>query len=137
MGTAIAPSLSTNGVRAARAAAYLALWMLARLIDPATLPRPRIVVLFHVIGRRPPNRYWLVLSGTGNEVCATAPGFAEDGRVEADTAHLVRWYASEITLAAAKRDGGMTITAPRWLERQLAAWGHLNPYVSGVTLNNP
>jgi DNA-binding HxlR family transcriptional regulator len=116
---------------------YLALWMLARLIDPATLPRRRIVVLFHVTGRRPPNRYWLVLSDTGNEVCATAPGFAEDGRVEADTAHLVRWYASEITLAAAKRDGGMTITAPRWLERQLAAWGRLNPYVSGVTLNNP
>jgi DNA-binding HxlR family transcriptional regulator len=107
---------------------YLALWMLARLIDPASLPRPRIVVHFHVTGRRPPNRYWLVAARDGNEVCAQDPGFAEDGRVETDTVHLVRWYASEISLGAALRDGGMTVTAPRWLERELAAWGRLNPY---------
>ena len=107
---------------------YLALWMLARLIDPASLSRPRIVVRFHVTGRRPPNRFWLVVARTGNEVCAQDPGFAEDGQVETDTVHLVRWYASEISLGAALRGGGMTVTAPRWLERELAGWGRLNPY---------
>ncbi|HEY7272010.1 MAG TPA: helix-turn-helix domain-containing protein [Actinoplanes sp.] len=109
---------------------YLALWMLSRLIDPATLPRPRIVVAFEVTDRRPPNRFWLVLAATGNEVCAQSPGFEEDGQVRTDTAHLVRWYASEIALAAAQRDGGMAVTGPRWLERQLAAWGRLNPYAT-------
>jgi hypothetical protein len=106
--------------------------MLARLIDPATLPRPRIVVMFRVTDRPPPDRYWLVLAATGNEVCVQPPGFAEDGQVVTDVAHLVRWYASEITLAAAQRDGAMTVAAPRWLERQLSAWGGLNPYAMTV-----
>jgi DNA-binding HxlR family transcriptional regulator len=111
---------------------YLALWILARMIAPASLPRPRIVVQFHVTGRRPPNRFWLVLATTGNEVCAKPPGFAEDGQVTTDTASLVRWYAGEITLAAAQRSGGMTVTAPTWLARQLSAWGRLSPYAGAA-----
>jgi DNA-binding HxlR family transcriptional regulator len=107
---------------------YLALWMLSRMIVPATLPRARIVVAFHLTGRPLPNRFWLVLSPAGNEVCAHPPGFAEDGQVSTDTAALVRWYSGEITLARAQRDGGMTVTAPPWLVRRLAAWGRLNPY---------
>jgi hypothetical protein len=101
---------------------YLALWTLSRLIPGDTLPRPRVVVQFHVTGRTPPNRFWLVLSTRGNEVCAQAPGFTEDGQVSTDTASLVRWYAGEITLAAAQRSGGMSVTAPTWLVRQLAGW---------------
>jgi DNA-binding HxlR family transcriptional regulator len=103
---------------------YLALWMLSRLIDPAGLPRPRIVVAFHVTDRPAPNRYWLVLSRTGNEVCVSSPGHPEDGWVSGEVAALVRWYASEQPL----RDAGMEVVAPPWLERQLAAWGRLNPY---------
>ena len=53
---------------------YLALWMLARLIDPQTLPRPRIVVRFDLTDRSRPNRYWLVASRDGNEVCVQFPG---------------------------------------------------------------
>jgi DNA-binding HxlR family transcriptional regulator len=139
---------------------YLALWMLSKLIDPAGLPQPRVVVGFHVVDRRPgsprrpdgqapvaarrrpPNHFWLVVARSGNEVCAHDPGFGQDGHVETDTAHLVRWYAGEISLGAALRNGGMTVTAPPWLERQLAEWGRLNPYalpenVSGVTRNSP
>jgi DNA-binding HxlR family transcriptional regulator len=108
---------------------YLALWTLSRMIAPDTLPRPRIVVQFHVTGHAPPNRFWLVLSTTGNEVCAHAPGFAEDGQVSTDTPSLVRWYAGEVTLAAAQRNGAMTVTAPTWLVKQLAGWGRLNPYL--------
>jgi hypothetical protein len=83
-----------------------------------------------------------VVARSGNEVCAHDPGFGQDGHVETDTAHLVRWYAGEISLGAALRDGGMTVTAPPWLERQLAECGRLNPYalpenVSGVTRNSP
>jgi DNA-binding HxlR family transcriptional regulator len=111
---------------------YLALWTLARLIIADTLPRARIVVQFHVTGRAPPNRFWLVLSTAGNEVCAQPPGFTEDGQVTTDTASLIRWYASELTLAAAQRSGGMSVTGPTWLIKQLAGWGRLNPY-AGVT----
>ena len=107
---------------------YLALWTLCRLIAPDTLPRPRIVVQFHITGRSPPNRFWLVLSTGGNEVCAHPPGYTEDGQVTTDTASLIRWYAGEMTLAAAQRTGGMSVTSPAWLTRQLAGWGRLNPY---------
>ena len=49
---------------------YLALWTVCRLLDPTTLPRPRIVVRFDLTDDRRPNRYWLVLDRTGNEVAA-------------------------------------------------------------------
>lgn len=111
---------------------YLALWLLSRMIAPETLPRPRIVVLFHLVGRARPNRFWLVLSATGNEVCARAPGFAEDGQVSTDTAGLIRWYAGEVTLAAAQRAGTMSVTGPAWLVRQLAGWGRLSPYAGAA-----
>jgi DNA-binding HxlR family transcriptional regulator len=107
---------------------YLALWTLSRMIDPDTLPRARIVVQFHIAGRAAPNRYWLVLSATGNEVCAQSPGYDEDGQVTTGTAGLIRWYSGEISLAAAQRDCGMSVTAPSWLVRLLAAWGRLSPY---------
>jgi DNA-binding HxlR family transcriptional regulator len=107
---------------------YLALWMLSRMIRPETLPRPRVVVRFHLPGQPPPNRFWLVLSRTGNEVCAEHPGFLEDGRVTTDVASLIRWYAGEISFGSAQRGGGMSVTAPAWLAKQLSAWGRLNPY---------
>jgi DNA-binding HxlR family transcriptional regulator len=107
---------------------YLALWTLARMIAPGTLPRQRVVVRFDVTGRRAPNRFWLVLATTGNEVCVQPPGFTEDGQVTTDTANLIRWYAGEITLAVAQRTGGMAVSAPRWLTKHLAAWGRLSPY---------
>ncbi|MEV6494773.1 helix-turn-helix domain-containing protein [Actinoplanes sp. NPDC051633] len=105
---------------------YLALWMLSRLI---AAPRARIVVVFQITDAPLPNRFWLVVSADGNEVCAHPPGFAEDGLVTTDTASLVRWYAGEVTLAAAQRGGGMVVEAPRPVIRELAAWGRLNPYL--------
>jgi len=109
---------------------YLALWMVSRLVDPATLPRPRVVVVFQVTDRSAPNRFWLVLSTDGNEVCVRSPGYPEDGQVTTDTASLVRWYAGEVPLAAAQKAGALSVVGPRWLLRELAAWGRLNPYLS-------
>jgi DNA-binding HxlR family transcriptional regulator len=100
---------------------YLALWTLSRMITPGLVPRPRVVVQFLITDRPPPHRFWLVLSRTGNEVCAHPPGYPEDGQVVTDTAGVVRWYASEAALAG-------RITAPRWLRDSLTLWGRLNPY---------
>ena len=66
---------------------YLALWMVSRLIDPATLPQPRVVVRFDVTGGRRPDRYWLVLGRTDSEVCVTEPGYPTDGVVGTDAGH--------------------------------------------------
>jgi len=115
---------------------YMALWTVSRLIDPATLPRARVVVRFDVAGTRTPNRFWLVLDRRGNEVCVQTPGFAEDGVVTTDTSSLVRWYAGQLSLAEARAAGGMTVAAPPWLERELARWGRLSPY-AGIELAEP
>jgi DNA-binding HxlR family transcriptional regulator len=115
---------------------YLALWTVSRMIDPDSLPRARVVVRFELTGQHGPNRYWLVASRTGNEVCVEPPGYPDDGVVTSDTASLVRWYAGQLTLGAAQRAGGMTVVAPRWLERELARWGRLSPY-TGITRADP
>jgi DNA-binding HxlR family transcriptional regulator len=105
---------------------YLALWIVSHLIDPASLPHPRVVVRFDVRRARAPDRFWLLLDRLGNEVCVQPPGFPEDGVVNTDTSSLIRWYAGQLSLGAAQEAGGMTVAAPPWLERELDRWGRLN-----------
>jgi len=118
---------------------YLALWTMSRLIDPQSLPRPRVVVRFDVRRGRGATRFWLLLNRAGNEVCVESPGFPEDGVVTTDTSSLVRWYAGQLSLEAAQDAGGTTVVAPPWLERELSRWGRLNPYagIESVGSLNP
>jgi len=111
---------------------YLALWTICRLLDPASLPRPRIVVRFDLTDQRQPNRIWLVLESTGNEVCVQPPGYPEDGVVTTATGWLIRWYAGQASLGQAQRGGHMTVDGPQWLVRELGRWGRLNPYLDIV-----
>jgi DNA-binding HxlR family transcriptional regulator len=111
---------------------YLMLWALSRLVDPATLPRPRVVVRFDLAGHVTPDRYWLVTARTGNEVCVRHPGGAEDGVVATEPTWLYRWHCGHVGLGAAVRAGGMAVTAPPWLRRLLADWGRLSPF-AGLT----
>jgi DNA-binding HxlR family transcriptional regulator len=105
-----------------------ALWALSRIIDPASLPCRRVVVRFDIADLAPPNRFWLILGMTGNEVCVEAPGCAEDGVVGTDAPWLVRWSIGAATLAEAQRRGEMTVSAPPWLVRELIRWGRLSPF---------
>jgi hypothetical protein len=101
---------------------------MSRLVDPTSLPQPRVVVRFDVRRERPPDRYWLLLDRLGNEVCVHPPGFPDDGVVSTDTSSLIRWYAGQLGLDAAQEAGGMTVVAPPWLERELDRWGRLNHF---------
>jgi DNA-binding HxlR family transcriptional regulator len=112
----------------AHADPYLALWMLARLIEPHSLPRERVVVRFDLAGPGRPSRYWVVATRRGSEVCVRPPGFAEDGIVTTDAQSLVRWHNGSVSLAAAQKADRMTVTAPPWLARTLSQWGRLSPF---------
>ena len=92
-----------------------------------------MVVRFDVTGGRGPHRYWLVADRTGAEVCIELPGLVEDGIVATPTAALIEWYAGARTIGGAHHDEAVTVTAPPWLERELARWGQLNPY-AGIPL---
>jgi DNA-binding HxlR family transcriptional regulator len=117
---------------------YLALWTVSRLIEPESLPRPRVVVRFDVRrDQRATTRFWLILDRRGNEVCGRAPGFSDDGVVSTDTGSLMRWYMGRLALADAVAAGGMSVAAPPWLERELARWGRLNPYADVVPARLP
>ena len=107
---------------------YLALWTMARLVDSKSLPRSRVVVRFDVVRHGTPTRLWLVLTALGNEVCVEHPGHPEDGVVTADSTTVVRWYAGELALATAEQAGDAQVSAPPWLERELARWGRLSPF---------
>jgi hypothetical protein len=107
---------------------YLVLWTITRLLDPAALPRPRVVVRFDLTDRSSPGRYWLVCARTGNEVCVHHPGFTEDAVVVTDADWLTRWHTGAITLPRAQRAQGITVTGPRWAIRELTRWGHLSPF---------
>jgi hypothetical protein len=104
------------------------LWGLARLIDPGSLPQPRVVARFDITGKRAPNRFWLVASSSGNEVCVHPPGFDEHAVVTTDTDALMRWQAGQQTLAQAQKSGAMTVTGARWATRELARWDTLSPF---------
>ena len=55
----------------------------------------------------------------------------ETGRYALTASGLVRRYAGELRL------GALDVRAPRWLVRELTAWGRLNPYLprgTGVSL---
>lgn len=107
---------------------YLALWMLARLVDPGSLPRDRVTIRFDLTDASRPNRYWVVADRTGTEVCAEFPGFEENGVMITDAAWLVRWHTGRVPIRSAIKAGGIVVDGPRWVIRMLSAWGALSPF---------
>jgi DNA-binding HxlR family transcriptional regulator len=108
----------------------LMLWALSRLLDPDTLPRPRVVVRFEVTDRAAPDRYWVVAARSGIEVCVTPPGHREDGVVVTDAHTLYLWHTGRLALGHAERSGAMQISGAPWMHRTLARWGALSPFAA-------
>jgi DNA-binding HxlR family transcriptional regulator len=106
----------------------LMLWGLARLVAPGSLPQPRVVARFDITDKRAPNRFWLIASFSGNEVCVHPPGFDEHAVVTTDTNTLMRWQGGQYSLAQAQKSGAMNVTGVRWAIRELARWGTLSPF---------
>jgi hypothetical protein len=52
-------------------------------------------------------------------------GFTEDAVLVADSAWLVRWHTSAVTLTHARCTAGMSVSAPHWAMDELIRWGRL------------
>jgi DNA-binding HxlR family transcriptional regulator len=111
---------------------YLVLWMLARLVDRTELGRTRVVVRFELTDGSVPRTYWVVAGAPETEVCATDPGYVEDGVVVTDARWLVLWLTGRVDLGHAQRAGGMVVCGPPWLVRTLAGWGRLSPFADVI-----
>jgi DNA-binding HxlR family transcriptional regulator len=96
------------------------LWNLCKHVAPDELPEDRLVFVFDV---RDDRRYWLLLQRPEPEICFKPPGYDEDLVLRTTSEWLTKWYAGRVSLGDALHSGLMELTAPRHLERMLAAMG--------------
>ena len=55
------------------------------------------------------------------------PGHAENLIITTDARWLVRWHTGAVSLAAARKAGGIRMEGPRNLIRAFGTWGGLSP----------
>jgi DNA-binding HxlR family transcriptional regulator len=104
--------------------AGMVLWALCKQVPADELPAARSVIRFKLRDGAP-RRFWLLLERPRAEVCVKPPGFEEDVVVETTQQSLTRWYAGEISLGSAMKEGLIRVDGPRPLVRKLASWGGL------------
>jgi DNA-binding HxlR family transcriptional regulator len=104
--------------------AGIVLWGLCKNVAADDLPAARSVIRFNLRDGSH-RRFWVLLERPRAEVCLTPPGFEEDVVVDSTQEWLARWYAGEISLGSAMREGLITVRGPRPLVRKLASWGGL------------
>jgi DNA-binding HxlR family transcriptional regulator len=107
---------------------YLVMWFWSKMLDRTQLPKRRITVRFDLTDGSKPDRFWVLLSPEETEVCLRSPGFDDDLVITATTEWLVRWHSGEVTLAAARRAGGITFAGAPSLVRGFARWSVLSPF---------
>jgi DNA-binding HxlR family transcriptional regulator len=97
----------------------LIMW-LARHVDYQQQPPDRTVVQLDF--RDPRRRFRMVLEPSEVSVCLQFPGFDVDLAIVADTATLYCVYLGRAALGAAIREGRLTMSGPRTLQRGFGHW---------------
>ncbi len=110
------------------------MWNMHRRVDSRRLPARRVVVRFDF--RAYPERCrayrtcWLLLDRNATEVCIIDPMLKVDVVVAADAATMARVWMGSATFEQAIRAGGLRISGPRDLVRDLPGWFLLSPFAS-------
>lgn len=103
------------------------LWSMCRQLDRDRLPPQRVVLRFDITDATP-NRYWLLVSRHGSEVCRKPPGTTDNLIVTTDTATLHEWHMGRISYSAARRTHRLRVDGPPALVRALPTWGGLSKF---------
>jgi DNA-binding HxlR family transcriptional regulator len=106
----------------------LLLWDIHRRLDGDRLPDERAVVEIDLTGAHRKS-YWLVLERPLVSICWSDPGFEVDLRVIADSVALHRVWVGQVELAAALRQGAITLEGPAELRRAFPQWLKLSIFV--------
>jgi DNA-binding HxlR family transcriptional regulator len=101
---------------------FVALWSMCRALRRDRLPDRRVVIRFDFVGRRPPERYWLLIEHGDTEICKEYPGLDEDLYVTAEAEAFVKWHAGQLSWAEAVRDDRIRLHGPSWLARAFPGW---------------
>lgn len=101
---------------------FVALWSMCNALRRDRLPDRRVVIRFDFTGRRPHERFWLLIEHTDTEICKTYPGLDEDLHITADAEAFVKWHAGQLAWAHAIRDRRIQLHGPAWLVRAFPTW---------------
>jgi DNA-binding HxlR family transcriptional regulator len=101
---------------------FVALWSMCNAFRRDRLPDRRIVTRFDFTGRRPHERYWLLIERRKAEICRRHPGLDEDLFITAEAEAFVRWHAGQLAWAEATRDRRIQLHGPTWLVRAFPTW---------------
>jgi DNA-binding HxlR family transcriptional regulator len=123
---------------------FVALWSMCHALRRDRLPDRRVVIRFDFLarrsaprdlstaarsakaeggtGRRPPERYWLLIELGDTEICKTYPGVDEDLYVTAEPEAFVKWHAGQLTWAQATREGRIQLDGLPSLVRAFPTW---------------
>ena len=118
---------------------FVALWSMCNALRRDRLPDRRVVIQFDFVGRRSPERYWLLIEFGDTEICKTYPGVDEDLYVTAEAEAFVKWHAGQLSWAAAIRDRRIELCGPSWLVRDFPTWNarsmfaHIKPAPSAAS----
>jgi len=104
----------------------LLMWDMRRRIDVDKLPEKRVTVQFDFRGvpsaPRMPHTCWLVMTKPEVDFCILEPGFEVDLFVAADLASFSRVWLGEVPMRQAIREGAISLTGDRHVERAFPSW---------------
>jgi DNA-binding HxlR family transcriptional regulator len=107
----------------------LMLWI-ERHVDRDALPAGRLVVRFDFRGQRQHPRAWLVSQDRVPRVCHDDPRFDVDLVVTSDVRALHRVFGGRLALAAALRDGSISLDGTPAQRRAFTRWFGYSPFAA-------
>ena len=116
----------TAPVQRDRLDARLLMWDMRRRLAIERMPERRLVFRFDFRGvpttPKTPRTYWLVIERPDVDFCIIEPGFEVDLFVSADLAALSRVWLGEVPIRQAMREGTISLSGERQLERDFPSW---------------
>lgn len=105
------------------------MWDVQRNVDTDALPDGQTVVSLTFDDLEPAVRHWwLLLAADDVEMCDADPGYEIDIAIASPVRTFIDVWRGHLTWGSALRAGGMEITGPTRLRRQLPDWFRLSHF---------
>ncbi|HWT29449.1 MAG TPA: helix-turn-helix domain-containing protein [Propylenella sp.] len=112
--------------------ADLLMWDMRRNLDPAPMPRRRVVIEFQYPEQPAKHRhYWLVLApGAEVDLCSVDPGFDVDLYVTTDLRTMTSIWMGLTAIRDALAANALMLTGDRQLAADIQKWLRLSPFAA-------
>jgi DNA-binding HxlR family transcriptional regulator len=100
----------------------LLMWDVRRRIDHDALPGGQAVIHFSFPGLKSYRDWWVVVDGSGVDLCTNNPGKDVDLHVVSDPRTLIEVWMGDTTLNQAKSSGKLQVTGSTLYARTMKNW---------------